>query len=187
MKAPIRTAMLFFRRSKVFVQRTNPSGKLPTIKFDRLNPSQEWQEWREYFARHVGQVPVVMQKMIDNAPDRSEEMTVPAKFPQHFDETFKPDPQWKPAPPRLVTAKEHRATLKQMQTRYGPNYGITQTPRGRPPVKPWKPPTDDDLRRQYGRRHDEPDPSPNYDTLEEKRMDLEPATEFSNSAEGVEF
>jgi hypothetical protein len=45
--------------------------------------------------------------------------------------------------------------------------------------------TDDDLRRQYGARHD--DPSPNYDTLEEKRMDLEPAPAHSNSADGVPF
>lgn len=151
LKAPIRTTMLFFRRAKHFSKINNPGGAWPTIAPPQglEAPSTAWIEWREYFERHVGQVPQVMRKMIDRSIDATSVMTVPTQFPVQFDQSFRHDPQWKPAPPRLVTPRELRASLEQLRARYGPTWGIKAVN----PVGPKKPPyrslTDDDLRTLY--------------------------------------
>ena len=52
-------------------------------------------------------------------------------------------------------ARVRRPTMDEMKARYGNNWGITQ-PKQRA-AKPYVPLSDDDLRRIYGKRHDEPE------------------------------
>ncbi len=146
---------MFSRRSKAFLAKTNPGGVLPTIEFnpDSLAaPSPEWSEWREYFERHVGEVPTVMRKMIDRSPDAPLAMTVPAQFPVLFDETFRPDPRWKPAPPRLTTPRELHARLEELHRRYGSRWGIRDMNSTKQVPRHFRTPTDDELRARYSKR-----------------------------------
>lgn len=158
MKAPIRTAMTFFRRAKAFIEKNNIGANLPTIKYDPDNPSPEWLEWCEYFELHVGEVPVVMREMMEQVPswNKEKEMTVPTQFPVLFDSSFRKSKEWKPPARNQVIPRQMREKLEELKARYGPNWGIKDMgPRRKPPTKSWEPPTDDELRARYGKRHDE--------------------------------
>lgn len=159
LRAPI-TKSNFFRRGLHYIKIAYPTGtEVPTIAYDPLNPSQAWREWREYFERFLHWVPLAMRKMLDRSPDAPLAMTVPTQRPEQFDQRFWPDQNWRPASPRLVTPKEHRQTLAQLQQMHGPGWGITGAgARSKPPTKAWVPPSDDELRAKYGPRHDEQAP-----------------------------
>lgn len=155
LRAPVSKAN-FFRRGEHFIALTRNIGDVPTITFNPLNPSKEWQEWREYFERHLQWVPQVMRNMIDQAPGASLAMTVPSQWPSQFDTAFLSNKNWKPVPPRLVTPREHRETISELQQRFGIDWGIKRMPGPLRPKKAWTPPTNDELRAKYGRRHDDP-------------------------------
>lgn len=141
--------MLFFRRAKHFSKINNPGGTWPTI----APPSIEWIEWREYFERHVGQVPLVMRKMLDRSADAPAIMTVPTQFPVQFDHTFRPIPGWKSEPARQVCAKELRESLDELERRYGPAWGFkTLSQAIAKHAAPYRPLTDDELRALYPRK-----------------------------------
>jgi hypothetical protein len=132
--------------------------KWPTITFDwDTSPSEQWLEWLEYFECQVEQVPVTMREMIDGQRPKKYEFTVPTEFPVLFDPTFRPNPNWTPPKrPASMDADQMREKVAELKARYGPNWGIKQFPSGSK-RKPWTPPTDDELRAKYGRRHDEPE------------------------------
>jgi hypothetical protein len=65
------------------------TGAHPTI----VRGTEEFRVWREYFEKHLRGYPRVMQLMLENPQDRRE-MTVPEKWPQWFDPSFKPDPKY---------------------------------------------------------------------------------------------
>lgn len=65
-------------------------GPYPTIKVG----TDDFRLWRQYFERHLGGLPMAMQRMLEN-PDDERQMTVPEEFPQWFDTGFEPDPRWR--------------------------------------------------------------------------------------------
>lgn len=148
LKAPI-TKANFYRRAEHFIRTTFPGAPLPTIS----PGSQEWDEWREYFERHLGWVPVAMRKIIDRAPDAPLVMTVPTQFPQQFDMTFRADPQWKPPPIVQISPRSLHERLEELHRRYGPQWGIKDMGAlRRRPQQPWQSPSDDELRARYAPR-----------------------------------
>lgn len=66
------------------------NGTHPTIKIG----TDEFRLWRQYFECHLGGLPVVMERMLQNPNDDRREMTVPEIPPQWFDPSFIPDPGW---------------------------------------------------------------------------------------------
>lgn len=94
------------------------SGAHPTI----LLGTDEFRLWRQYFERHLGGLPLVMQRMLEN-PDDKRSMTVPEPLPQWFDPSFEPDPRWsareyvqmgsRPAErPPIPEGQDHPAMIK---------------------------------------------------------------------------
>lgn len=149
LKAPI-TQANFFRRAEYFIRTTLAGQPLPTI----APGSQEWNEWREYFQRHLGWTPVIMRKIIDRAPDAPLAMTVPTQFPQHFDLTFRAT-AWQPAVAQHILPKHLHERLEELHQRFGPSWGIKDMGGRKQAPRPWRSPTDDELRALYGPRHDE--------------------------------
>jgi hypothetical protein len=158
-EAPIKNLKLFYKRVKAFMETNNLRGSAwPTISFDwGTPPSEQWLEWLEYFERHVEQVPVTMREMLDGQRPKNYEFTVPTEFPVLFDSTFRPNPDWKAPKPPTMTSREMHEKLAQLKARYGPNWGIKDMNKLGPRSKPFKAPTDDELRAIYGKRHDEPE------------------------------
>jgi hypothetical protein len=95
--------------------------KLPVIR-----PGTEaWDSWREYFERHLGWMPIVMRKIIDDTPDKpTEGVTVPTDFPQSFDASFREHDGWKPPMPKQLSLRLSHETIQELRERYGPNWGL---------------------------------------------------------------
>jgi hypothetical protein len=151
LKQPI-TSKNFFRRAEHFIQVYCAGQRLPVIS----PGSPTWLSWREYFDRHLGWMPLMMQKIIDDAPDKPAGFTVPAMDPQTFDGSFREREGWKPPAPQLVMPRQHRETLEEIKRRFGPNYGIKDLAKAIEKKRPYQSLTDDELRRLYP-RHDETD------------------------------
>lgn len=153
--API-TKANFARRADRYIRVGYRKGQAPTIAYKPLNPSEEWQQWRQYFERHLQWLPLVMQRMLDRSPSAPAAMTVPAQFPWQFDPSFHPLKAWAPPPTPTTPERSLRDRLDELQRRYGPNWGIKDMPKARHRLRTWTPPanldapTDDDLRRLYG-------------------------------------
>jgi hypothetical protein len=156
LKGPI-TKATYFRRALHFHRTVLGGRDSPVIRLG----SDEFDTWHEYFERHLGWVPVVFQMMVDRKDAAPLGFGVPTQWPQSFDPTFVEDPHWVPpqATRRQPTSRKYHDTLEELRARHGSTWGIQQMDRRRPAHRDYKPLTDDDLRRIYGKRHDEPDKS----------------------------
>ena len=96
---------------------------VPTI----MPGNEEWLEWREYFERHLRWIPYQMKMVIQDhaqAKDPTKCMTVPAKWPVHFDAAFQPHEHWSEPKPKLPPLRVKRETLEELKARFGADWGI---------------------------------------------------------------
>lgn len=113
----------FYRRGEHFIRIAYPTGQgVPTIQVGSL----PWDAWRQYFETHLRWVPLVMQKMIDRAPDAPQAMTVPTDYPQEFDTSFVPNQDWRPLPPKSMPDRSLHERLDELHRKFGKHWGLRQ-------------------------------------------------------------
>jgi hypothetical protein len=137
MKAPISSKNFYRRATNFIATKLGPNPKLPVINPD----SENWNAWREYFERHLRWTPVVMRKIIDQAPDKPVDgMTVPTDFPQMFDSSFREIEGWEPPAPKQLERRLNRPTLEELRAKYGPNWGLKVIEHETQAKRAWKSP-----------------------------------------------
>jgi hypothetical protein len=111
--------------------------------------SAQFDAWRQYFELHLRWTPVVMRKLIDNAPDKPKDgMTVPTEYPDFFDRSFVEDKAWRPSVPKQLRRLSHE-TIEELHARFGPNWGLKIVAQQQQKKREYKPFTDDELRNLY--------------------------------------
>jgi hypothetical protein len=97
----------FFESAAAFIARLKADGKDPCHSITPESP--EWMDWVDYFLRHVGSTPAVMQAVeAGSAPS----VTVPAKQPEWFDPRYVPR---HPAPRRSAILPRPADSFEQTQ------------------------------------------------------------------------
>lgn len=135
------------------------NGAHPTIKIG----TDDFRAWRQYFERHLGGLPVVMERMLQNPNDDRREMTVPELVPQWFDPSFVPDQKWREreyiqlgarpvAREPIPSGRDYVSMVAKHGIPRAPN---EPGPDGRPMPPPYRGPpfvpyTDEQLRKLYG-------------------------------------
>lgn len=106
------TKETYNKRGLAFIAALPPEErqKLPVI----TPSSPNFNEWRQYFQRHLGYTPLVLREILNG---RRQEMTVPAMWPNWFDSSFVVDKTWQPSNEYAVTPRHLRPSADEIEQR----------------------------------------------------------------------
>jgi hypothetical protein len=150
----MQTAMteVYWVQAREFVKKATTDPRSPPWYELRLDSGEELWAWAAYFQRRFGCMPAGLKGLDDR---KIQVFLVPCQWPEWFDPDYRPPEKlsaWPVADHVPVVTDASRARVQRMLDVIHMGQGKYTTRATEP--KGWEPPSDDDLRRHYGRKDD---------------------------------